>query len=97
MHSYPLIKLSKKNITTTDGFMLKNKVFSYLNSANLAMLTESYELKLARLNSELLLKTKAYYNALKDGKRFEEVKILYLEIKQFEKQLQELSEDQKPS
>jgi hypothetical protein len=61
------------------------------------MPSESYELKLAKLNSELLLKTKAYYQVLKEDKCFEEIEKLRLEIKRLEKQLEELLKEKKQS
>lgn len=54
------------------------------------MLSESHHLKLSKLKSELLLKTEAYYEALKEGKSFQEVRKLYLELKQVEKEFQDL-------
>jgi hypothetical protein len=51
---------------------------------------ESYRLKLAKVNSDLLLKTKEYYQALKEDKPFEEVKKLRLEVRRLEKEYQKL-------
>ena len=54
------------------------------------MLSDSYWVKLAKLKSEMLLKMKDYYQAIKDDKCFEEVKTLSLELKQLEKDYQKL-------
>jgi len=54
------------------------------------MLSEIHQLKLAKLKSELLLKTNAYFEALKEDKSLKEVKKLYLELKKAEKEFQDL-------
>ena len=55
---------------------------------------ETTHLKIVRLQSELLLKTKAYFEAIKDDKCLEEVKKLRIEIKNIEQELQELESQQ---
>lgn len=54
------------------------------------MSRETHKLKEARLTSNLLVKYKAYYEAIKEDKCLEEVKKIRIEIKEIEKELREL-------
>ena len=60
------------------------------------MISERYWLKLAKLKSEMLLKTQDYYEALKEDKPFEEVKKLGLELRRLEQEYQKLVDEKLP-
>jgi hypothetical protein len=53
-------------------------------------MTGSHHLKYVELISNLLIKTKQYYDAIKKDKCLEEVKKIRLEIKKIEIELEEL-------
>ena len=57
-------------------------------------MTSSNSLKHVELLSQLLIKTKQYHDAIKEDKRFEEVKKIRLEIKEIERELEKLTKAQ---